>query len=227
MRRLPPLVELRAFEAAARCLSFKKAAAELGVTPTAISHQVKLLEHFCGTPLFRRRPRPLALTPVGEQLYPGIRDGFERIGQALGVVQERDVGARLRISATNAFAAHWLIPRLPHWRTTHPRLKLSIIGTDAVLDLKAGDIDISIRYARKPPSDGEHVELMRDIFYVVASPSLVGSDRKVLKPAELATLPLIEAEWPAADVHAPNWKRWQKAARSRYKNVPDLAALSS
>jgi LysR family glycine cleavage system transcriptional activator len=66
MRKLPPLTELRAFEAAARHLSFKLAAAELGVTPTAISHQVKLLERYCGQPLFRRRPRPLALTWAGD-----------------------------------------------------------------------------------------------------------------------------------------------------------------
>ena len=78
MRKLPPLTELRAFEAAARHLSFKMAAAELSVTPTAISHQVKLLERHCGQPLFRRRPRPLVLTWAGQQLFPVVRDGFDR-----------------------------------------------------------------------------------------------------------------------------------------------------
>src|SRR5436190_19080949 len=82
MRSLPPLTELRAFEAAARHLSFKLAAAELGVTPTAISHQVKLLERYCGQPLFRRRPRPLALTWAGDQLFPVVRDGLETFGEA-------------------------------------------------------------------------------------------------------------------------------------------------
>src|ERR687887_635029 len=74
MRSLPPLTELRAFEAAARHLSFKRAAAELGVTPTAISHQVKLLERYCGRALFRRRPRPMTLTEAGARLFPGVRD---------------------------------------------------------------------------------------------------------------------------------------------------------
>ena len=84
MHKLPPLTELRAFEAAARHLSFKTAAAELHVTPTAISHQIKLLERYCGKTLFRRRPRPLKLTPAGEQLFPVIRDGFETFADVLG-----------------------------------------------------------------------------------------------------------------------------------------------
>jgi LysR family glycine cleavage system transcriptional activator len=76
MNKLPPLIELRAFDAAARHLSFKKAAAELGVTPTAISHQIRLLERYCGRALFRRRPRPLSLTEAGARLFPIIRDGL-------------------------------------------------------------------------------------------------------------------------------------------------------
>lgn len=227
MRQLPPLTELRAFEAAARHLSFKLAAAELGVTPTAISHQIKLLERHCGQSLFRRRPRPLSLTWAGWQLFPVLRDGFESFGEALSAVRASGASGRLRITATNAFAARWLVPSLPHWRTAHPRLNLDIIGTDAVLDLKASEADIAIRYAVKPPNDGPCVELMRDTFHVVASPRLVGKAGRMLSPTELARLPLIEAEWPPTDQHAPNWRRWQRAARARHKMVPDLAGLAS
>ena len=120
MSRLPPLTELRAFEAAARHLSFKAAASELGVTPTAVSHQIKLLEQHCGQPLFRRRPRPLTLTAAGWQLFPVVRDSFQRIGAALDSVQFAATGGRLRVTATNAFAARWLVPRLPRWRETYP-----------------------------------------------------------------------------------------------------------
>jgi LysR family transcriptional regulator, glycine cleavage system transcriptional activator len=125
MRKLPPLTELRAFEAAARHLSFKMAAAELSVTPTAISHQVKLLERHCGQPLFRRRPRPLVLTWAGQQLFPVVRDGFETFAEALTTVRAGASTGRLRITATNAFAARWLVPRLPNWRDAYPRLKLT------------------------------------------------------------------------------------------------------
>ena len=83
VRRLPPLGTLRAFEAAARHLSFKEAAKELGLTPTAISHQVRLLEEYCGEKLFRRRPRPLALSDAGTRLFPAIRDGFDVFASAL------------------------------------------------------------------------------------------------------------------------------------------------
>jgi LysR family glycine cleavage system transcriptional activator len=227
MRKLPPLTELRAFEAAARHLSFKTAAAELHVTPTAISHQIKLLERYCGGPLFRRRPRPLRLTTAGEQLFPVVRDGFETFADVLATVRAGALGGRLRITATNAFAARWLVPRLPDWRAAHPRLKLDIQGTDAVLDLAAGEADIAIRYARRPPPGGQCTELVRDTFRVVASPRLVGDQGKSLSPAELANFPLIEAEWPPTDLGAPNWQRWQTMARRRLKHVPDLARLQS
>jgi LysR family glycine cleavage system transcriptional activator len=225
MRKLPPLTELRAFEAAARQLSFKRAAAELGVTPTAVSHQIKLLERYCGQKLFRRRPRPLALTPAGQQLFPVVRDGFEVFAEALAGVRGGATSGKLRITATNAFAARWLVPRLPDWRASHPRLKLDIAGTDAVLDLDSGEADIAIRYARKPPAGLPSVQLVRDSFGVVASPKLVGDLAKPLRPVELAKFPLIESEWPANDTDAPRWQQWQKVAGRRHKSMPDLSSL--
>jgi LysR family glycine cleavage system transcriptional activator len=227
MKRLPPLTELRAFEAAARHLSFKAAAADLGVTPTAISHQIRLLEQHCGQPLFRRRPRPLTLTWAGEQLFPVVRDGFESIADALATVQARAASGRLCVTATNAFAARWLVPRLPRWRQAHPRLRLDIVGTDVVLNLRRGEADVAIRYTRTLPS-GEHaLELVRDTFHVVGSPSLVGSARKMLSPVDLARFPLIEAEWPPTDAAAPSWQRWEDAARLQYNAVPRLSRLAA
>jgi LysR family transcriptional regulator, glycine cleavage system transcriptional activator len=225
MHQLPPLAELRAFEAAARHLSFKKAAAELYVTPTAISHQIKLLERHCGRELFRRRPRPLKLTAAGELLFPAVRDGFVIIANVLEKVRTSGSGGRLRVTATNAFAARWLVPRLPNWREAHPHLKLDILGTDAVLDLAAGEADIAIRYARRPPATGQSIELARDTFHVVANPRLISAGGKSLSPAEIATFPLIEIEWPSGDRDAPTWQRWQAKARRRFKRVPDLARL--
>lgn len=224
---LPPLTELRAFEAAARHLSFKKAAAELSVTPTAVSHQIKLLERHCGRLLFRRRPRPLKLTSAGEQLFPAIRDGFESFADALTAVRAGGAGGRLRITATNAFAARWLVPRLPNWRAAHPRLKLDVIGTDAVLDLRGGEVDVAIRYARRQQLEHASTELVRDTFHLVASPKLVGNLRKPLRPTEIAGLPLIASEWPTADRQAPTWQRWQILARHHHKDVPVLSRLAS
>src|SRR3954470_21477120 len=154
MNKLPPLIELRAFDAAARHLSFKKAAAELGVTPTAISHQIRLLERYCGRALFRRRPRPLSLTEAGARLFPIIRDGLGAFSAAIATIQRDRDKQRLRVTTTNAFASRWLVPRLPRWRKVRPNAPLEVIGTDGILDLHAGDADVAIRYARRLPTDG-------------------------------------------------------------------------
>jgi LysR family transcriptional regulator, glycine cleavage system transcriptional activator len=227
MPKLPPLAELRAFEAAGRCLSFRRAAAELGVTPTAVSHQIKLLEAYCGQALFRRQPRPVALTAAGEQLFPVVRDAFESFTAAIEGVRVDGAAGRLRLTTTNAFAARWLVPRLPQWREVHPRLKLEIISSDDVLSLRNNEADISIRYVRNTPTDGISVELTRDRFHVVAAPRLVGKSRKRLTPVELARFPLIEAGWRSNDAEAPTWQQWEAAARKLHQHVPDLAGLVS
>lgn len=225
MRKLPPLAELRAFEAAARLLSFKQAAAELGLTPTAVSHQIRLLEEHCGKKLFRRQPRPLAMTEAGQQLFPAVYGGFELFAEGLATVRTGSAG-KLRITATNAFAARWLLPRLADWRSSHPRLKVEIIGTDNVLDLAAGEADVAIRYARTPPDALASVELARDVFFVVASPRLMKGRRLPLRPAELAELPLIDTDWPATDTSAPTWRRWQAVAGHGCEAMPDLASMT-
>ena len=227
MRRLPPLTELLAFEAAARHLSFKIAAAELGVTPTAISHQIRLLEQHCGQKLFQRQPRPMTLTRAGARLSPVIRDGLNRFADALVTIRAETASGRLRVTATNAFAARWIVPRLPLWRQSHPHLRLDIIGTDTVLNLKAGEVDIAIRYAATPPSEGVAIELMRDTFHVVASPSLVGKAEVELSPKALAGFPLIECDWPSTNPTAPTWERWEVLARKRHRTVPPLGNLAT
>jgi hypothetical protein len=186
--KLPPLTELRAFKAAARCRSFKLAAAELGVTPTAVSHQIRSLEAYCGQALFRRQPRPITLTSAGEQLFPVVRDGFGSFVEAINVVRAGGTATRLRLTTTNAFAARWLVPRLPQWRKAHSRLKLEIVSTDEVLSLKNGEADISIRYVRSTPTDGPSFELTRDRFHVVAAPKLVGISRKAPDSSRARTI---------------------------------------
>jgi LysR family transcriptional regulator, glycine cleavage system transcriptional activator len=223
MKGLPPLGGLRAFEATARHLSFKQAAAELGVTPTAISHQIQQLERYCGQPLFRRHPRPIALTWAGQRLFPVLRDGFLQFSEALAAVRQDKSRSRLRVTATNAFAGRVLVPRLPDWRRYRPRLDLDIIGTDEVLDLEAGAADVAIRYARQAPPGLVCSELARDRFHLVAAPALVGDLRRPLKPADLAAFPLIAYEWPASDRDAPTWQRWEAVARKRHARVPSLA----
>ncbi len=220
MKRLPPLIELRAFEAAARHMSFKNAAAELGVTPTAISHQIRLLERFCGRRLFRRRPRPLTLTEAGARLFPGIRDGLEAFAAAIARVRREGAKHPLRVTTTNAFAHRWLVPRLPRWRKERPDIPLDVVGTDEVLELSAGDADVAIRYAHTPPTDGIATELLRDTFWPVCVPELRSADGGLKRAADLRGQTLIHCDWLPTDAEAPTWQRWLTAARSKWRDIP-------
>lgn len=223
MKILPPLVELRAFEAAARHLSFKRAGAELGVTPTAISHQIRLLERHCGCALFRRRPRPLSLTEAGAQLLPAILLGLDGFATAIaGVKQGRD-GQPLRVTTTNAFASRWLVPRLPAWRRLHPDVLLEGIGTDTVLDLQAGDSDVAIRYStgRVAPQDGINEKLLSDTFWPVYNPRMLSPGR-LKSPADLAHHTLIHCYWSPHDREPPTWQRWLAATQRKWHHVPEF-----
>ena len=223
MRRLPPLASLRAFEAAARHLSFKTAAAELGVTPTAISHQIRLLEETCGRPLFERRPRPLRLTSVGERLFPVLRNGLDAFASAIASVAEGPGQGPLRVTSPNAFAGRWLVPRLPLWREAHPELPLDVIGTDAVLDLRAGDADVAIRYAYGMPTDLPAQEICRDVFFPMCAPELLARGAPSIKrAADLLRYPLIHYDWANWDLRGPTWHRWLATARSVDPELPEV-----
>lgn len=223
MQKLPPLIELRAFDAAVRHMSFKKAALELGVTPTAISHQIRLLERYCGRALFRRRPRPLTLTDAGARLFPAVRGGLEAFAEAIAAVKQDGDQQPLRVTTTNAFASRWLVPRLPAWRKLHPDVPLEVIGTDTVLDLQAGDGDVAIRYAtsRELPMDGIADDLLSDTFWPVCNPRLLSTGR-IKRPADLAKHVLVHSYWSPADREPPTWQRWLAAARRRWRVVPEF-----
>lgn len=220
MDKLPPLIELRAFDAAARHLSFKKAAAELGVTPTAISHQIRLLERYCGRALFRRRPRPLSLTEAGARLFPIVRGGLEAFATAIAAVKGDRDKQPLRVTTTNAFASRWLVPRLPRWRKGRPNAPLDVIGTDSVLDLHAGDADVAIRYARTLPTDGIAKEFLSDSFWPVCNRELLASGLK--SAADLRGHVLIHSYWSPSDPVAPTWQRWLAVARRKWRDVPEF-----
>ena len=179
MRKLPPVSQLRAFEATARHLSFKQAAEELAVTPTAISHHIRSLEAFCGQALFRRRPRPVALTDAGERLFPVIRYGLDEFEGALSALRQINTAVPLRVTTTNAFASRWLGPKLNQWRVLHPDIVVEILGTQAPLDLHAGEADLAIRYMTKAPSGFVSYELLRDKFLLVEARRLSENEGQI------------------------------------------------
>ncbi|MEO0802099.1 MAG: transcriptional regulator GcvA [Cyanobacteria bacterium J06642_2] len=209
MRDLPPLNALRAFEAAARHMSFQRAAEELDVTPTAISHQVKRLEENLGIPLFiRRRPRPLLLTEAGQHLYPVLREGFDTFAAALANLKQEQSITELTVTLINDFAFKWLIPRLPKFQAAHPDIDIRLRTSVVVVDLNARTVDMAIRYGRGNYPDLVSKELFSDAFIPVCSPQLMQS-KPLKEPRDLANHTLLHCEWVNySGTDQPSWQKW-------------------
>jgi len=210
MRHLPPLAALRAFEAAARHLSFKRAAAELAVTPTAISHQIRLLEDQIGLKLFERRPRLLLLTPEGQRLYPVLRDGFDAFARAMASLNTRRSRTVVTLSATRAFTSRWLVPRTTSFAAAHPGMDLRLHAADEPVDFRGATVDVAIRYGRGSFAGLKAEELFRTEFAPVASPHL-----RLREPGDLRRQTLIHFEWYRTDRETPIWPRWLARAGMR------------
>ena len=208
MRRLPPLSALRAFEAAARHNSFKRAASELAVTPTAISHQIRSLEEFTGLVLFKRDTRKVVLTEAGARLYPVLRDGFDAFEKSLDGLMRETNRTQVTISATNAFTAHWLVPRMHRFQELQPQIDLHLQASDELVDLVEDRVDIAIRYGSGPYANVSAEMMFADSFAPVAHPSL-----GVTTPADLDRLTLIHFQWKKAHPLNPIWERWFAEAK--------------
>ena len=210
MRRLPPLHALRAFEAAARHRHFGHAAAELHLTPTAISHQVRQLEEVLGVTLFHRYPRPIRLTEEGAALYPAFRESFDRMAQAIADLALHNEDRPLTVSVTVAFASLWLMRRLPDL-TRQTGLNLKIEADNRPVDLSASDVDCAVRYAHQPGAEDRWVPLFEDRQVPLCAPDLV-QNISVESDADVLRLPLIQYRWTSEADAAPTWQRWAQAA---------------
>lgn len=209
MRRLPPLGSLRAFEAAARLESFKRAAAELGVTPTAISHQIRQLEAGLGTALFARQTRKVVLTAEGRALYPALRQAFDQMALAVEAVRRPVARRSATLSATVAFTARLLVPRAASFRTLHRGWDLRLHASDDPVDLQAGEADAAIRYGLGPYPGLTALPLFTDDFAPVCSPHL-----GLHQPDQLPDTTLIHFEWgpQAKKLSVPAWLSWTQRA---------------
>lgn len=225
--RLPPLSAMRAFEAACRHLSFKRAAEELHVTPAAISQQIKTLETYLGVSLFTRMTRALALTPHAEAMLPKIREGFECFADAVGQARQAPEGV-LSVSAPPSFATRWLLPRLQRFSASHPdvRLRLSSRG-DAVdrrgmssagdgepVDMRDAASVLAIRYGRGNYPGFRVERIFSSDWVPVCSPRL-----RQLAPLEvpddLARHVLIHDETIEDEARQPSWQEWLASAGVR------------
>jgi LysR family glycine cleavage system transcriptional activator len=207
MTRLPPLNALRAFEAAARHLSMKEAAAELAVTPGAVSQLIRGLEERLGLPLFQRGNRSLVLTEAGQAYYAPLRHAFRQIGEATRRLHALPRAGMLTISAPPAFAASWLVPRLGRFTARHPEIELSITTTRRLTNFVADGVDVAIRHGlgRYP---GLHCDRIAPIAMIpVCSPGFLATlaQRAPRQPTDLLHLPLLH------DAERQDWPLWFQA----------------
>jgi LysR family glycine cleavage system transcriptional activator len=206
--RLPPLNALRAFEAAARHMSFQKAAGELHVTPAALSYQIRQLEDYLGRKLFKRLNRAVELTPDGAVLAAGVRDGFDRLKQAVAALNQRRTGNVLVISAGPAFTAKWLTPRLYRFIAAWPDIDARIAASIRLADLHRDDVDIVVRFGRGTYAGCVSTKLLDEYVTPLCAPSLITGAHPLRSPADLAHHTLIHDETHVGVFDLPDWRRW-------------------
>lgn len=212
---MPPLSALRAFEAAARHLSFTLAARELSVTAGALSHQIRGLEDLLGIKLFERRVRAIALTTAGKQLYPGLQVGFGHIREAVASLDVSHGGHVLVVSTSPGLTAKWLAPRLYRFAAVCPDVDVRISSSSANANFVTDGVDMALRNMSVEPAPNAalHVDRLGEVSFIpVCSPSLLKKFGAVKKAGDLARMPLIHDESLPAHVARPDWNDWFKAA---------------
>lgn len=203
-RQLPPLNALRAFEAAARHLSFVRAAEELHVTPAAISQQVKLLEDHLGVALFQRGKK-LALSEAANTVLPMISESFDQIERAMLKARPNMLGDTLVISAPPAFASRWLIPRLEDFQSRHPNIELRLHATKRLVNFQVEDVDVAIRFGPGSYPGLIAERLMQEAIIPVAAPAVAATIRT---PDDFIRCNLLEDEWHTGNGVFPDWATW-------------------
>ncbi len=184
---LPPLANLHAFHHAAKTLSFKQAAEALHLTPSAISHRIKALEHALGTPLFRRQTRALTLTEAGRTYKTTVDKVFADLAAATAELKAKPEGTVLRLSVLPLFASAILIPRLPKFRKKYPNIDVSISTESTVADFRTDDIDFGIRNMRVAPTGPGSVKLL-DTKPVILCSKEIAKDVESIADLEKQTL---------------------------------------
>ncbi|PIP80434.1 MAG: transcriptional regulator [Gammaproteobacteria bacterium CG22_combo_CG10-13_8_21_14_all_40_8] len=214
-RRLPPLNSLRAFDSAARHLSFTRAADELFVTQAAVSHQIKSLEEFLGMKLFLRRNRTLLLTHEGQSYWPAIRKMFEQLGEATERLKMVGASGALTVSVIPTFAVTWLVPRLKKFSQLYPDIDVRLKSCEHLVDFGRDDVDVQIYFGMPSDySDNLHVECLLDEYLVpVCSPELLNGPRPLNSPEDLRYHTLLH------DESITIWKDWLDMAGVKGVNL--------
>jgi LysR family glycine cleavage system transcriptional activator len=208
-----PLNALRVFAAVAEHLSFTEAANALDVTTAAVSSQIKTLEDSLETPLFYRHSRSVRLTPLGTQLLPGVRRGFDELARAIDQLRKHRTSGQLNITLLSSFLQKWLLPRLNDFYQKHPEIDLRFNASRSLVDFTQSDFHAAVRYGlgQWPQLRAEHV--MDDWVFPVASPALFEKIGAINTVGDLNKYPLLHSrhepwgDWNAARCSKTQWQR--------------------
>ena len=207
-RSLPSLDLLRGFEAAARNLSFTKAAAELFVTQSAVSRQVKTIEDHLGVALFVRRHRALLLTEAGHELYRATAQALRQLTDAAAKIRDRDAARTLTVTATIGFASLWLIPRLTDFRSRRPDIDIRIAANNRMLELEREGIELAVRYCTPKDAPRGALKLFGEEVLPVCSPKSVTRAAPLARPEDLRHHVLLHYELPDGNAPWLSWTVW-------------------
>jgi LysR family glycine cleavage system transcriptional activator len=207
MDRLPPLNAVRAFEAAARHLSITLAAAELSVTPGAVSRQIRQLEDQLGVQLFKRGHRQITLTRQGADYFRAVSKAIEIVRDATQRLTKRAQRKQLKIRAYTTFAMRWLIPRLSGFHAAHPEIEVLLTASLDDVDFRKEDLDGAVRLGDGHWPGSKSLRLVPNILAPVASPALMAAGPKLKKPADLRHHTLLHSI-----ARPDDWGRWLDTA---------------
>jgi LysR family glycine cleavage system transcriptional activator len=204
---LPSLTALAVFEASARHLSFKLAAAELNVTPGAVSKQIKAIEDELGMPLFVRLGAGVSLTSAGEDLYGVLSSSFSRAAEVVRTIKRGDRSKNVTIACTDAFATMWLIPRMPEFWDRHPDITVDHLISDNPREFRRAEVELRVRYGLGAWADETAELLFDEMIYPVCGPGFTAKHRDATAET-LPDLPLLHVDWVD-----PEWTDWDEALR--------------
>ena len=205
LEQFPGLRSLRAFNAAARHLSFTKAADEMGVTPAAISHQIKELEDQIGVALFTRTSRSMTLTREGEILSTAASESLEMLARAVKRIKRLENRKVLKVSASPSIAAKWLVPRLDRFLGQAPGAEVRVDVSTTALDFERDDVDIAIRFGQGRYPGLKSDLLFTDKIFPVCSPRIITKEKPLAQPKDLLRHTLIHLDYEAQGIVWPNW----------------------
>ena len=216
--RYPSMSSLRALEAAARHLSYTRAAEDMFVTQSAISHQIKHIEELWGVDLFQRRGRTLILTEAGHAIVPIVRDFIRRLTVTLEDLKEAQSGSTaLRVTLLQSFAFKWLVPRLGHFNHEYPDINVWISTTDELVDFDSVNADVGIRLGYGNWSNLYEELLLQEYVFPVCSPHFLEEYGTPEKPEDLLSLPLLRRN--AIDI-LQRWRDWFRDANVTVRKMP-------